>query len=461
MRVRRTEHSGHHSSAASTVRDPSPTGDRRDTAPTQCLRTVTDVDTPLDRRKFLQIGGGAAAVAMSGGLLAACGSDSKAASETTAAGSGSSKPAGDPIKLTLGFIALTDCSPLVIAKEKGFYEERGLDVTLVKQASWPATRDNLLSGQIDGAHCLNWMPYSVATGIGGNGTTDLKVAMMLNNNGQAITLGKDLAEAGYADLDKARSVLDAEPRTLAMTFPGGTHDLWIRYWLRATGADESKAKINPIPPPQMVANMKVNNMDAFCVGEPWNAVAVQQGIGFTHITTQDIWLHHPEKALVVNAKTAANDEALQRLILGTLDACKWLDDLDNRSDAAEIVGKAEYINAPAAEIRGRLLGKYDLGADLGSKDFKGHQMMFFRDGETNAPLKSYGIWGLCQYQRLGLLKSTPDYKALTEAIVLTDAYAKAAKTFGIDVVDDMQTAEIALDNVTFDPNKPEVEASRK
>jgi nitrate/nitrite transport system substrate-binding protein len=442
------------------VREPSPTGDPGDTAPKQWLFTFTDVDTPLDRRRFLQLGGGAAAVAMSGGLLAACGSDSKKSSDTTATSAASSKPAGDPIKLTLGFIALTDCSPLIIAKEKGFYEARGLDVTLVKQASWPATRDNLLSGQIDGAHCLNWMPYSVAMGIGGNGSTDLKIAMMLNNNGQAITLGKDLAEAGYADLDKAKSVLDAKPRTLAMTFPGGTHDLWLRYWLRATGADESKATINPIPPAQMVANMKVNNMDAFCVGEPWNAVAVQQGIGFTHLTTQDIWLHHPEKAMVVNAKTAANAEAVHRLILGTLDACKWLDDLDNRSDAAEIVGAPAYINAPADEIRGRLLGKYVLGADLGTKDFKGHQMMFHRDGETNAPLKSYGIWGLAQYQRLGLLKAAPDYQALTDAVVLTDAYAKAAKEFDISVPDDMQQFELALDNATFDPNKPEAEVSR-
>jgi nitrate/nitrite transport system substrate-binding protein len=399
---------------------------------------------------------------MSGGLLAACGSDSKTATadSTSTSAAASSKPAGPPLKLTLGFIALTDCSPLIIAKEKGFYEERGLDVTIVKQASWPATRDNLQSGQIDGAHCLNWMPYSVATGVGGNGATDLKVAMMLNNNGQAITLEKSMAAAGYGDLDKAKAALDAKPRTLAMTFPGGTHDLWLRYWLRATGADESKAKVIPIPPPQMVANMKVGNMGGFCVGEPWNAVAVQQDIGFSHITTQDIWLHHPEKALVVNAKTAADEEALHRLILGTLDACKWLDDLDNRSAAADIVGKPEYINAPAAEIRGRLLGKYDLGAGLGSKDFKGAQMMFHRDGETNAPLKSYGIWGLAQYQRLGLLKAAPDYAALTDEIVLTDAYAKAAKAFGIDVVDDMQKLEIKLDNVTFDPNKPEVEAKR-
>jgi nitrate/nitrite transport system substrate-binding protein len=416
------------------------------------------MDTPLDRRRFLQLGGGAAAVVATGGLLAACGSDSKKAEAT--ATTVAAKPTGPPIKLTLGFIALTDCAPLIIAKEKGFFEARGVDVTLVKQASWPATRDNLLSGQIDGAHCLSFMPYSVASGVSGS-SQDLKIAMMLNNNGQAITLQKDLASAGYADLGKAKAALDAKPRTLAMTYPGGTHDMWLRYWLRATGADESKTKIIPIPPPQMVANMKVGTMDGYCVGEPWNAVAVAQGIGFTHIATQDIWLHHPEKALVVNGKTAANAEAVQRLILGTLDACKWLDDLTNRSAAADIIGAPSYVNAPAADIRGRLLGQYDLGANLGTKDFKGHQMMFHRDGLTNAPLKSYGYWVLAEYQRLGLLKSAPDYKALTDSLVLSDAYAKAAKTFGISVPDDMKPLEFALDNVTFDPNKPQVEASRK
>jgi nitrate/nitrite transport system substrate-binding protein len=415
------------------------------------------METPLDRRRFLQFGGGVAAASVAGALLAACGSDDgdKVAAATTT----TAKAVGPPKKVTLGFIALTDCSPLIIGKEKGFYAERGLDVTLVKQASWPATRDNLLSGQIDGAHCLNWMPYSVASGVSGSGT-DLKVAMILNNNGQAITLNKDLAVAGYGNLEKAKEVLDSRTPTLAMTYPGGTHDLWLRYWLRATGADESKIKIIPIPPPQMVANMKVGTMDGFCVGEPWNAVAVAQGIGFTHITTQDIWLHHPEKALVVGSKTAADPDTLHKLILGTLDACKWLDDLGNRAEAAPIIGRPDYVNAPAEEIKGRLLGQYDLGANLGAKDFKGHQMMFHRGGKTNAPLKSYGIWGLAQYQRLGLLKTAPDYKALTDSIVLTDAYEKAAAEFGIDVPDDMQPIDIALDDVTFDPKKPLEEVNR-
>ena len=206
----------------------------------------------------------------------------------------------------LGFIALTDCAPLVMAKELGFFTKRGLDVQIIKQASWPATRDNLLTGQIDGAHCLFSMPLSVATSIGGKGSRDLKIAMILNNNGQAITLNAQTFEGvGYAELPAAKAALDAKPPTLAMTFPGGTHDIWLRYWLKATKADASKVKIIPIPPPQMVQNLKVGAMQGFCVGEPWNAVSAKDGTGFTHLTTQDIWTHHPEKALVVSAKLAA------------------------------------------------------------------------------------------------------------------------------------------------------------
>lgn len=203
--------------------------------------------------------------------------------------------------MKIGFIALTDCASIIMAEKLGYFAERDLEVTIEKQANWPGTRDNLLNGQIDAAHCLFSMPLSLATGIGESGTA-LKIAMVLNHNGQAITLNKDFASVGYGDLEKAKAALESKEPTLAMTFPGGTHDTWLRYWLKATKADQSKVKITPIPPPQMVANMKAGNMDGYCVGEPWNAVAVDEGVGFTHLTTQDIWRFHPEKALVAKER---------------------------------------------------------------------------------------------------------------------------------------------------------------
>ena len=422
--------------------------------------TSTDPPPLFDRRRFLRLGVAVAGVVAGGGLLAACGDDEPGSAAGAATDTTTTKPSGPARKLTLGFIALTDSAPLIMAKELGYFAQRGLDVTLVKQASWPATRDNLLSAQIDGAHCLATMPFSVASGISGAGT-DLKIAMILNNNGQAITLHKDLAAAGYGDLDAAKKLLESRNPTLAMTYPGGTHDLWLRYWLKATGTDAAKVKIIPIPPPQMVANMQVGTMDGYCVGEPWNAVAVAQGIGFTHLTTQDLWLHHPEKALVVNPKLAADKAVMVELIGATLQACEWLDNLDNRAKAATTIGAPAYVNAPAAEIQGRLLGKYELGADLGSKDFKGKQMLFFRDGTTNFPRRSYGYWALAQYQRLGLLRDAPDYASIVDSTVLTDIYAEAAEQAKVDVPDDdMSPFDVVLDHATFDPKNPQEEVGR-
>jgi nitrate/nitrite transport system substrate-binding protein len=365
--------------------------------------------------------------------------------------------------VTLGFIALTDCASLVMAKELGYFEDRGLDVTLQKQASWPATRDALLTNQIDGAHCLFGMPFSVATGIGGTaGTTSLKIAMVLSNNGQAITLKKDYSEAGYANLAKARKVLEAKTPTMAMTFPGGTHDMWLRYWLRSTGVDKSAVNIIPIPPPQMVANMSVGTMDGYSVGEPWNAVAVDQNIGFTTIASQDIWTNHPEKALVVNEQFATTkQDVLEDVMAAVLQASKWLDVRANRVKAASVLGVPEYVNATASSIEGRLSGNYQLGGGLGAKTFKNDYMVFSRDGAVNAPRSAHAIWFLAQYQRLGLLKTTPDYQALTEAVLLRDVYAKVAKAEKITVPDDdMSPFTVKLDNTTFNPAKPQLEVKR-
>ncbi|TDC42183.1 CmpA/NrtA family ABC transporter substrate-binding protein [Micromonospora sp. KC213] len=411
--------------------------------------------TYLHRRGFLRLAGSAAAMAAAGSALSACAVDESPG-----------QPVGAGIKnlrkVKLGFIALTDCAPLIAAKELGYFAERGLDVELIKQASWPATRDNLLSGEIDGGHVLFSMPLSVATGIGGKaGTTSLKIAMVLNNNGQAITLKKAYGGAAYGDLSAAKSLLEKEKPKLAMTFPGGTHDTWLRYWLKATKADLSNIQVSAVPPPQMVSNMAANNQDGYCVGEPWNAVAVQKGIGFTHITTQDIWQHHPEKALVVGARLTQDQGTLAEVMKAILKACKWLDDLANRDTLAGMLSPVGYVNAPAADIRGRLLGQYDLGAGLGTKTYTGDQMMFFRDGETPYPRRSHVYWFLAQYQRFGLVKDAPDYAKLADELILHDLYAKVATDEGIKIPDDdMAPFHVKLDNVTFDPKNVEDEAKR-
>jgi nitrate/nitrite transport system substrate-binding protein len=409
----------------------------------------------MNRRDFLRGAAGVAAGVGAAGFLAACAGSDAATGKATSASKSSRK-------VRLGFIALTDCASIVMAKELGYFAERDLDVSVEKQASWAVTRDNLLTGQIDGAHCLFGMPFSVATGIGGKGSQALKIAMVLNNNGQAITMAKDYLSVGYGDLARARAALLSKKPTLAMTFPGGTHDIWLRYWLKAAKVDAKTLKIITIPPPQMVANMSVGNMDGYCVGEPWNAVAVQKKIGFTHIATQDIWTHHPEKALVVNETFATQRKDVLVDVMGAvLKASRWLDDLANRKSAAKTIGAAAYVNAPAADIEGRLLGRYDIGSGIAAKTFTDDMMMYFRGGETNAPRRSHAVWFMSQYRRLGYLTEDPAYQQLADSIVLRDLYEEVAAKEKIDVPsDDMAPFSVKLDGVTFDPTKPQEEAVR-
>lgn len=408
----------------------------------------------LSRRRFL-LGAGAAAL---GGVLAGCGTGRSAGG--SASGSGAARGTR---KVRLGFIALTDAAPVILARELGYFADRDLDVSVVKQASWPATRDALLNNQIDGCHGLYTLPFSVATGVGGSGSRDLLLTMMLNNNGQAITLSKDYAAIGYGDPARAKPVLEGRHApAMAMTFPGGTHDLWLRYWLLATRADLANVKISPVPPPQMVQNMSVGNVDGYCVGEPWNAVAVRQGIGFTHIASQDIWLNHPEKGLVVTRRFATDRrDALKDVMGAVLQACRWLDDPANRATAADAVAPENYINAPAAEIRGRLTGVYELGGGLGTKDFQGEQMQFFRGGHVNRPRRAHAIWAMAQYVRMGLLKEAPPFHELADQLLLSDLYAEVAQAEGVPVPDDdMAPFEVRLDGATFDPRTPDQEAKR-
>lgn len=413
----------------------------------------------MNRRRFLRTAGlvGAAA-ALPGWWLAGC-STAPGETKPAPASTPSAGPAliqnSTPIKI--GFIPLTDCASVVMARELGLYEKHGVKVEVSKEASWANVRDKLLTGDLNAAHCLFGMPFSVYTGVGGQAGKEMPIAMMLNNNGQAISLAKELAEVGR-DVKKVKAAVEKmkaagkEP-TFAMTFPGGTHDMWLRYWLAAAGLDQARLKIITIPPPQMVANMKVGNMVGFCVGEPWNGVAVKQEIGFTHITTQEIWKHHPEKALVLNKAWSGRKEEVKAVMKAVLEASRWLDDMKNRKEAARVIGGPAYVNAPADVVEARLMGEYDLGANLGKKQFRDDTMLFHNEGKVNFPRKAHGIWYLAQYVRFGYLKEAPPYGQIADTLILQDLYREVAAELKIPVPDDdMKPFTVDLDQHTFDPN---------
>ncbi|WP_348811628.1 CmpA/NrtA family ABC transporter substrate-binding protein [Flavobacterium maritimum] len=366
----------------------------------------------------------------------------------------------DPVRL--GFIPLTDCSPIVMAKELGLFKKYGVEVVVTKESSWANVRDKILTGELDGAHCLYSMPFSVYTGVGGKAGSEMKIAMMLNVNGQAITLSNDFCgKVGFKQMGKVTPVVAAKLKaekevTFAMTFPGGTHDLWLRNWMSVAGLNQKAVKIITIPPPQMVANMKVGNMDGFCVGEPWGGVAVKQGVGFTQVASQDIWKDHPEKALVVNKDFSAKRRAdLVKVMKAVMEACKWLDVPSNRKKAAAIIGKAAYVNAPADVIEGRLMGDYNLGCNQGVEVYDNDYMLFHKGGMVNFPRKSHAIWAMAQFVRFGYLKEAPNYAAIADKLILDDLYKEVAASMKIKVPnDDMKPFALTMDKTVFDPANP-------
>ena len=190
--------------------------------------------------------------------------------------------------IRFGIIALTDCAPIVMAHELGYFKKFGIDSIVSKEASWAVIRDKLSLGENQATHMLIGMPLASTMGLAGSPVKPMVIPWLLNRNGQAITLNNKLKTGRRARqpqdvkplADKAKAA--GEPLTFAMTFPPGTHAMWIRYWLASGGINPDKdVSLITIPPPQMVANMKVDKMDGFCVGEPWNNRAIEDGIGFT------------------------------------------------------------------------------------------------------------------------------------------------------------------------------------
>jgi nitrate/nitrite transport system substrate-binding protein len=407
----------------------------------------------MKRRTFINQALAAGSLAgLSSTLLGGCAFEGTSASDI----------AGSPLsaKIKIGFIPLTDCASVVMAHELGLYKKHGVDVEVSREASWASVRDKLLTGELHGSHCLFGMPFSVYTGVGGTVGQEMLVAMTLNTNGQAITLSKDFCgKVGFREIDRVSAAVDSlkdkKTVTFAMTFPGGTHDMWLRYWLAAAGVDQKAVRIITIPPPQMVANMSVGNMDGYSVGEPWNGVGVKQEIGMTHLASQDIWKNHPEKALVVNkAFAAGRRDELKAVMSAVLEASIWLDDLENRKRAASVIGGAAYVNAPPDVIEARLLGEYDLGCGQTHK-YTDDYMLFHDGGRVNLPRKGHATWFMAQYVRFGYLPAPPDYAKVADALILQDLYREVAKEMNVPVPDDdMKPFTIDIDKAVFDPSDP-------
>ena len=412
----------------------------------------------LSRRELLGALGATGAALLAGAAAGGCGdSSSEASAHANRGGDGP-----EVRNLRIGIIALTDCSSIVIAKEKGFFARHGLDVTVVKGASWAAIRDSLSHGDLHATHMLLGMPIASTIGLGGSPRVPMVVPWMINRNGQAITLkaawkGKVAADPTALAPLAAEAKAAGNPLTFAMTFPPGTHAMWLRYWLGAGGVDPDKdISLITIPPPQMVANMKVGKMDGFCVGEPWNARAIADGIGFTATTSQEIWKDHPEKVLAfTRAFAEANPKTVKAALKALHEASVWLDTMTNRAEQARIVSRTTYINCPPAIIQGRLEGRYDYG-DARTKDDPHY--MIFHDRNCNYPQPKYAVWWLSQFRRWGMVEGAPDYAGIAAEVMRPDLYEAAMQELGAEHGGRSDAPETLFDGVTFDPARPEAYA---
>ena len=431
---------------------------------------MTNITRGFSRRKFmLTVGATAAGTLLAHGCSSGGNSSSSSSpSSVPAVSSGTAdKPETDTVKL--GFIALTDCAPLVIAKEKGILAKYGLkNAEVAKQTSWATTRDNLELGSdkggIDGAHLLTPMAYLLSGGkiTKGNEKIPMYILARINTNGQGISISNDFTDLKFeAKSDKLKAKVDemkaaGKKFQCAVTFPGGTHDLWMRYWLAANGVNpDEDVDLKVIPPPQMVANMETKTMDAFCVGEPWNQRLVTKKLGYNALTTGEMWKDHPEKSLSVRSDWAdKNPKAAKALLMAFMEAQMWCDKEENKDEMCKIIEADKYIKAPATDIVGRIKGDFDLGN--GRKLEKSPLLMKFWRDNASFPYKSHDKWFMTENVRWG--KFAMEDLAMVDKVNKSDMWREAAKALKVPDAEipktDTRGKETFFDGTVFDDTDP-------
>jgi nitrate/nitrite transport system substrate-binding protein len=422
----------------------------------------------FSRRKFVVTLGATAA-----GTLLAHGCSSSGSNSANKPASSSSAPAvssgtmdtpeTDTIKL--GFIPLTDSAPLIIAKEKGLFDKYGMkNIAVGKEKSWATVRDNLTLGSekggIDGSHILTPMPYALSSGkiTGGSAAVPMYILARLNTDGQGISISSEYASLNLqakADALKAKveEKKSGKKFTCAVTFPGGTHDLWMRYWLAANGINpETDVQIDVVPPPEMVAKMETKDMDAFCVGEPWNQRLVTKNLGYNAVTTGELWKAHPEKSLTIRQDWVdKNPKATKAILAAVMEAQMWCDKPENKEEMCSILSKDKYVKAPPADILERMKGNFDFGngRKLDNSDLK----MKFWENNASFPYKSHDIWFITENMRWG--KMTEAELALVDKVNRSDLWRETAKALGQAAPDkDTRGVETFFDGVSFDSANP-------
>lgn len=337
--------------------------------------------------------------------------------------------AGGPPELTtvrLGLVPLTDCTPLALALEQGRFSHHGLDVVLSREPSWANIRDKVIYGALDGAHMLHALPLAIELGLGCR-ATPMVVPMVLNLNGNGITLSNNLVEAmgGEVTPQALKRVVDRRraaggpPLTFAATFPWSSHNYQLRYWLAAGGIDPDRdVRISSVPPPMMAQTLAARHADGFCVGVPWNQLAVDNGNGRIALFSRDIWRSHPEKVLgFTRAWAELHPNTLRALVLAILEAARWADEPANRAETARILVARGYVEAPIDTVATGLTDSDD--------------RIVFHRGAANFPWLSHAEHALVQMRRWAQIDAGVDIAAVAERVFRPDLYRPVAAALGV------------------------------
>ncbi|MFN3987687.1 MAG: CmpA/NrtA family ABC transporter substrate-binding protein [Rhodocyclaceae bacterium] len=383
------------------------------------------------RRRFLRaVGGGTALAAISTFFPLG------AAKEAFAQGGG----ALEKTKLSVGFIPITCATPIIMAHPLGYYAKHGLDVEVVKTAGWAVIRDKSLAGEYDAAHMLSPMPLAISTGAGSNPISWTAPAIE-NINGQAITLS-------LKHKDK-RDPKDWKGFKFAVPFDYSMHNYLLRYYLAEHGLDPDRdVQIRSVPPPEMVANLRADNIDGFLAPDPVNQRAVYDGVGFIHLLSKEIWDGHPCCAFAASRKFVSEmPNTYQALLKAILDATAYARKPENRKEIAAAIAPTNYLNQPVTVVEQVLTGTFADG--LGNVVRDPNRIDF-----DPFPYESFAIWILTQMKRWGQLKGDVDYQAVAREVFLATDAARLMQEVGLTPPAEPAKA-FSVMGKPFDPAQPD------
>ncbi|MDB5642585.1 MAG: cmpC [Hyphomicrobiales bacterium] len=396
---------------------------------TAVLRQIFPIDA--QRRAFLkQLGASTAAAAISSFFPLAT------ATEVFAQGAG----ALEKKSLKVGFIPITCATPIIMASPLGFYSKHGLDVEVNKAAGWAVIRDKTINKEYDAAHMLSPMPLAITMGVGANAIPYTMPAVE-NINGQAITLA-------MKHKDK-RDPKSWKGFKLAVPFDYSMHNYLLRYYLAENGIDpDTDVQIRAVPPPEMVANLRADNIDGFLAPDPVNQRAVYDGVGFIHILSKQIWDRHPCCGFAASQEfVTQNPNTYAALLKAIIDATAYASKPENRKEIAEAIAPANYLNHPVTVVEQVLTGTFADG--LGNVVKAADRIDF-----DPFPYESFAVWILSQMKRWGQIKGDVDYQKIAKQVYLATDTTKLMKEAGL-TPPTSTTKTFSVMGKPFDPSKPE------